>query len=102
RVPLQIARPSAPISPPSSKKEEVKSQINPIRVRSNVMMQQMEVARQRRQQNLELFETIKQMRAAGMKVSQIARQLGLCRSRIDNGSDCRLQVNRRLNHFRGR
>ena len=80
---LRIARSSAPPLPTSPTKDEVKSQIKPIRVRSNVMMQQMEVARQRRQQNLELFETIKQMRAAGMKVSQIARQLGLCRSRID-------------------
>jgi hypothetical protein len=44
------------------------------------MMQQIEVARQ---QKLELFRTIKQMRAAGMKVSQIARKLGLCRRRID-------------------
>jgi uncharacterized protein YjcR len=47
------------------------------------MMHQMEVARQRRQQKLELFRTIKQMRAAGIKVSQIANQLGLCRRRID-------------------
>jgi len=46
-------------------------------------MRQMEVARQRRQQKLELFRTIKQMRAAGMKVSKIARQLGLCRRRVD-------------------
>ena len=46
-------------------------------------MQQMEVSRQRRQQKLELFRTIKQMRAAGMKISLIARQLGLCRRRID-------------------
>ena len=68
---LRIARPSAP--PPAK----------PIGVRSSVMMQQMEVARQRRQQKLELFRTIKQMRAAGMKVSLIARQLGLCRRRID-------------------
>jgi hypothetical protein len=47
------------------------------------MMHQTEVARQRRQQELELFRTIKQMRTTGMKVSQIARQLGLCRRRID-------------------
>ena len=46
-------------------------------------MQQMKVARQRRQQKLELFWPIKQMRAAGMKVSQIARQLGLCRRHTD-------------------
>ena len=72
-----------PALPPSSTKGEVKSQIKPIRVRSSVMMQQMEVARQRRRQKLELFETIKQMRAAGLKVTHIARQLGLCRWRID-------------------
>jgi hypothetical protein len=34
-------------------------------------MQQMEVARQRRQQKLELFETIKQMRAAGKDPEKI-------------------------------
>jgi hypothetical protein len=47
------------------------------------MMQQMEVVRERRQQKLELFRMIKQMRVAGMKLSQIARKLGLCRRRID-------------------
>ena len=78
---LRIVSPSAP-ELPSSPTEEVKSQTNQIRVRSSIVMQQMEVARQRRQK-LELFRTIKQMRAAGMKVSQIARQLGLCRRRID-------------------
>jgi hypothetical protein len=71
------------IRPSSPTTEEVKSQTKQIRVRSSIVMQQMEVARQRRQQKLELFRTIKQMRAAGMKVSQIARQLGLCRRRID-------------------
>ena len=79
---LRIAFPSAP-ELPSSPTEEVKSKTNQIRVRSSIVMQQMEVAQQRRQQKLELFRTIKQMRAAGMKVSQIARQLGLCRRRID-------------------
>jgi transposase len=67
---LQIARSSAPPLPPSPTKEEVKNRTKPIRVRSGVLMQQMEVARQRQQQRLELFETVKQMRAAGMKVSQ--------------------------------
>ena len=80
---LRIASPSAPVLPPSPTTEEVKSRSEPIRVRSSVMMHQMEVARQRRQQKLELFRTIKQMRGAGMKVNQIARQLGLCRRRID-------------------
>jgi transposase-like protein len=61
----------------------MKIQTGQVRVRSSIVLQQMEVARQRRQQKLELFRTIKQVRAAGMKVSQIARQLGLCRRRID-------------------
>ena len=80
---LRIASPSAPALPPSPTTEEVKSQSKQIRVRSSIVMQQMEVARQRRQQKLELFRTIKQMRGAGMKVNQIARQLGLCRRRVD-------------------
>jgi transposase len=80
---LRIAAPSAPELPPSPTAEEVKSQTKQIRVRSRIVMQQMEVSRQRRQQKLELFRTIKQMRAAGMKISLIARQLGLCRRRID-------------------
>ena len=80
---LRIASPSAPALPLSPTTEEVKIQTEQIRVRSSIVLQQMEVARQRRQQKLELFGTIKQMRAAGMKVSQIARQLGLCRRRID-------------------
>ena len=80
---LRIASPSAPALPPSPTTEEVKSQTKQIRVRSRMVMQQMEVSRQRRQQKLELFRTIKQMRAAGLKISLIARQLGLCRRRID-------------------
>src|SRR5277367_2309130 len=80
---LRIASPSAAVLPPSPTAEELKSRSEPIRVRSSVMTHQMEVARQRRQQKLELFRTIKQMSGAGMKVNQIARQLGLCRRRID-------------------
>src|ERR1700675_2855451 len=48
--------------------EEVKIQTEQVQVRSSIVLQQMEVARQRRQQKLELFRMIKQMRAAGMKV----------------------------------
>jgi hypothetical protein len=83
---LRIASPSAPALPSSPTTEEVKSQTKQRRVRSSIVMLQMEVARQRRQQKLELFRTIKQMRAAGMKVSQIATQLGLCRHASTNGS----------------
>jgi transposase len=78
---LRIASSSTPVPSPTT--EEVKSLSKPIRVRSSVMMQQMEVAQQRQQQKLELFQRIKQMRGAGMKINQIARQLGLCRRRID-------------------
>jgi Transposase len=39
--------------------------------------------RQRRQQKLELFETVRQMKAAGLKVSEIARRLGVNRRRLD-------------------
>lgn len=44
---------------------------------------QVEAGRQSRQQKLELFETARQMKAAGLKVSQIARQLGVNRRRLD-------------------
>jgi transposase len=80
---LRITSPSAPALPLSPTTEEVKIQTEQVRVRSSIVLQQLEVARQRRQQKLELFRTIKQMRAVGMKVSQIARELGLCRRRID-------------------
>src|SRR5258708_2251725 len=49
---LRITSPSAPALPLSPKTEEVKIQV---RVRSSIVLQQMEVARQRRQQKLELF-----------------------------------------------
>jgi transposase len=80
---LRIASPSAPALPLSPTTEEVKSQTKQTRVRSSIVMRQKEVARQRRQQKLDLFRTIKHMSATGMKVSQFARQLGLCRRRID-------------------
>jgi transposase len=70
---LRIASPSAPALPLSPTTEEVKSQTRHIPVRSSIVLQQMEVDRQRQQQKLELFRTIKQMSATGMKVSQIAR-----------------------------
>ena len=80
---LRISSPSAPALPLSPTKEEVKIQTEQARVSSSIVLQQMEVTRQRQQQKLELFRMIKQMRAAGINVSQIARQLGLCRRRID-------------------
>ena len=47
---LRIASPSAPELPPSPTTEEVKGQTEQIRVRSSIVMRQMEVARQGRQQ----------------------------------------------------
>src|ERR1700726_1742118 len=58
---LRIASPSAPALPLSPTTEEVKIQTEQVRVRSSTVLQQMEVARQRRQQKMELFRTIKQM-----------------------------------------
>ena len=54
-----------------------------IRTHSSVREQQTEMARQRRQHDLELFRSIHQLRTAGLKASQIARHLGLNRRRID-------------------
>jgi hypothetical protein len=64
---LRIASSNAPALPPSSTTVEVKNQTKQVRVRSRIVMQQMEGARQRRQQKLELFRMIKQMRTAGMR-----------------------------------
>ena len=47
---LRIAFPSAPALPLSPTTEEVKIQTEQVRVRSSIVLQQMEVARQRRQQ----------------------------------------------------
>jgi transposase len=79
---LRMAAPSASPSPPSPI-SEVKPHPKPIRVHCPVLKQQREAARQRRQQKLELFQTVKQLQAAGLNVAQIARQLGLCRRRLD-------------------
>lgn len=72
---------STPALPPSPTREAAKTR--QMRVRSNVLAQAMEGNRQRRQEKLELFQRIQQMKAAGLKVSQIARQLGINRRRID-------------------
>jgi hypothetical protein len=60
--------------------ESAKSQGRLIQVRSIV---QAEIDRERRQQKLDLFQPIQQLKAAGLKVSQIAERLGINRRRID-------------------
>jgi DNA-binding transcriptional regulator YiaG len=66
---LKLAVPTAPVEK--------------IRVRTRVQQEKAEATHQRRQQKLELFETVRQMKAAGLKVSEIARRLGVNRRRLD-------------------
>ena len=69
--------------PANAMKESDKQQAFRFVTYSNVQKQQAEVTQQRRQEQLELFQTIHQMRARGMKVSEIANQTGLNRRRFD-------------------
>jgi len=55
----------------------------PIRVCSPVVAHRQEGVEQWRQEKLKLFQTIQQMKAAGMKVSEIAGHLEINRRRID-------------------
>jgi hypothetical protein len=64
-------------------KEAEKGKTRQISIQSSVQKQHAEVARVRRQEKLELFETIHRMKNAGMKVTQIAGHLGLNRRRLD-------------------
>ena len=52
-------------------------------IESCVQRREAEMARQRRQENLELFQTLHRMKAAGLTVTEIAKQLGLNRRRLD-------------------
>ena len=54
-----------------------------IPIQSNVWQQEVERGRQRRQENMELFQTLHRMRAAGLKVTEMAKELGLNRRRLD-------------------
>jgi hypothetical protein len=78
---LRLPAPSAPVPPSIDSVKGGKGRL--FRTRSRVPQQALEAAQQRRQQQLELFAEIKEMRAAGWKVSQIATHLGLNRRRMD-------------------
>jgi transposase len=67
------------VVPPSYQIKEGKR----IVVRSTVAQKEAETVRQRRQEKLELFEAVKQMQAAGMRVSEMAEHLGVNRRRLD-------------------
>jgi transposase len=80
---LRFTSKSTPVLPPSPSGEKEKRQDRKIQIRSSVQKQNAEVARLRRQQQLELFQTIHQMKTTGMAVIEIANHLGLNRRRID-------------------
>jgi len=54
-----------------------------IAIQSRVRQQEVEMRRQRRQENMELFQTLHRMKAAGLKVTEMAKELGLNRRRLD-------------------
>jgi transposase len=77
---LRVSLPN-PITPPTKLEGEKKTR--ELRVQSSVVEHRREAVEQQRQEKLQLFQTIQQMKAAGMKVSEIARRLGINRRRID-------------------
>ena len=80
---LRITPPSTPALAAAPRTESVKAQGRRIQVRSMVRKQEAAVTREQRQQKLDLFQTIQQLKAAGLRVSEIAEQLGINRRRID-------------------
>ena len=79
---LRFTPESTPVVPTGGG-TETENKGRQISIQSSVQQQHAEVARLRRQQKLELFQTIQRMKSAGMKVSQIARHLGINRRRIE-------------------
>jgi transposase len=80
---LRLTSKSTPVLPTGGGTETEKHKGRQISIQSSVQQQHAEVARLRRQQKLELFQAIQRMKSAGMKVSRIARHLGINRRRID-------------------
>ena len=80
---LRVLPPSTPALPPAPRTETAKNPSRQVPVSSRVWKHQAEAARQGRQEKLELFQTIRRMQATGLKVSQIAKHLGINRRRID-------------------
>jgi transposase len=87
---LAIKRSSLRFTPkitPTLRADRAKERDKPAECRfitkSNVQEQQAEVARQRRQEQVDLFQTVHEMRASGMNVNEIANHLGLNRRRFD-------------------
>jgi transposase len=75
--------PKSTLVVPTGGGTETENQRRQMSIQSSVQQRHAEVAGLRRQQKLELFQTIQRMKSAGMKVSQIVRHLGINRRRID-------------------
>jgi hypothetical protein len=54
-----------------------------VSIQSGVLQQEVEMRRQRRQEDVELFQTLHRMKAGGLKVTEMAKELGLNRRRLD-------------------
>jgi transposase len=76
-------RVSLPSQTTPTRKPESEKKTRQIRVSSRVVEHRLETVEQQRQEKLKLFQTIQQMKAEGTRVSEIARQLGIHRRRID-------------------
>jgi pimeloyl-ACP methyl ester carboxylesterase len=68
---LRLPAPSTPALLVPTTQEEVRKTGRQIRVQSSVLHQQTEAARQLRQQKLVLFETVRQMKAAGLGIGDV-------------------------------
>ena len=80
---LRFTPKSTPVLPPGPGTEIEKREGRQIQVPSSIQKQNADIARLRRQQQLELFQTIHQLKATGMRANQIASHLGPNRRRID-------------------
>jgi len=79
---LQLA-PSKTLELPLARLTIAKSAGKQVPIESCVQQQEAEMNRQRRQENIELFQTLHRMKAAGLMVTEMAEQLGLNRRRLD-------------------
>jgi len=80
---LQVA-PSRKLElPPPRPLHVAKKAGKQVQIESCVRQQEVEMARQRRQENIELFQTLHRMKSAGLRVTEMAKQLGLNRRRLD-------------------
>ena len=83
RRPFLRFTPKSIAVPPGPDIETEKRYGRQFQIRSSVQKQHAEVALQRRREQLELFQTIHELKATGMRVTEIANHLGLNRRRID-------------------